>query len=199
MSFVTRLIRFYRLYVEVLVEQGELERALAVADSSRGRVLSERHGIRLPTSTGAPNFRRLAADSGRVLAAYWLAPSRSYLWVVDSRGVRMHALPPAAEIERLVREHQTAIHDTLADPLAPGAAGEHLYQVLVAPDRGCARRQSRGDHSPGRSASWPELRNPALAGAATLLDRGCGASSRTVAVAARTDGWSHGPRDWSWS
>ena len=43
LSFLTRLIRFYERYIDVLVERGELDEALTVADSIRARVLAERH------------------------------------------------------------------------------------------------------------------------------------------------------------
>ena len=45
LSYLTRLIDFYRAYVDALVDQGQIERALEIADSSRGRVLAERQGV----------------------------------------------------------------------------------------------------------------------------------------------------------
>jgi CHAT domain-containing protein len=143
LSFVTQLMRFYRTYVDLLVEQGDIERALAVADSSRGRVLAERHGIAPPAASNAAAFRRLARQSKSVLVSYWLTPDRSYVWVVDAHGVRMHTLPPAPDIEALVRAHQAAIDDALADPLAaPGSAGDQLYRLLVAPIRSSLPRDA---------------------------------------------------------
>jgi hypothetical protein len=43
-----RLVRFYRAYVDFLVDQGDIERALMVAEASRARVLAERHGVSVP-------------------------------------------------------------------------------------------------------------------------------------------------------
>ena len=48
LSFLTRLIGFYQVYVEALVDEGQVERALEVADSSRGRVLAERQNVAAP-------------------------------------------------------------------------------------------------------------------------------------------------------
>ena len=46
----------------------------------------------------------------------------------------MVPLPPAAEIESLVRQHQATIDNTMADPLASSAtAGDELYKILVEP------------------------------------------------------------------
>jgi CHAT domain-containing protein/Tfp pilus assembly protein PilF len=139
MSFLTRLIRFYRQYVELLVEQGQVERALAIADSSRGRVLSEQHGITAAAASAAPDFRKAAARSNRVFASYWLSPTRSYLWIVDGRSIRLHTLPKMSEIEPFVREHHAAIHNALADPLAAGGAGDRLTEILIEPLQSAVR------------------------------------------------------------
>jgi len=136
LSFLTELIRFYREYVALLIERGAVERALEVADSSRARVLADGHGIVAPARTRASGFQRIATTSGSVLVSYWLAPAHSYAWVVDRRGVRVHELPPSAEIENLVRTHNAAIQNSLSDPLsANDSAGDRLFRVLVEPIR----------------------------------------------------------------
>jgi tetratricopeptide (TPR) repeat protein len=137
LSFLTELIRFYRAYVDMLVDQGSVERALEVADSSRGRVLADRHGVTPPARARAAAFRQLAADSGSVLVSYWLAPARSYVWIADRQGVRVRTLPPAAEIEALVGQHQAAIQNALADPLSTrDGPGDRLFRLLVEPALG---------------------------------------------------------------
>ena len=67
LSFLTRLIRFYQDYVDALVDQGKIETALEIADSSRGRVLAERQGVPAPARAKAATFRRMAAQSNAVL------------------------------------------------------------------------------------------------------------------------------------
>ncbi len=43
-------------------------------------------------------------------------------------------LPPAREIEALVRQHQAAIDNIIADPLkSAGGAGDRLFEILVEP------------------------------------------------------------------
>jgi len=133
-SFLSRLIDFYRDYVELLVERGRINQALEVVESSRARVLAERHGVAATQRLRVAGVRRLAAESGAVLLSYWLAPERSYLWIVTGEGVRSVPLPPAPEIERLVEQHQAMIHNALADPIASAnTPGERLYDVLVRP------------------------------------------------------------------
>jgi CHAT domain-containing protein len=67
--------------------------------------------------------------------SYWLAPQRSFLWVLTARGRRLFILPPAKEIESQVEAYLKSIQD-LRDPLeTPQPAAEHLYQTLLAPAR----------------------------------------------------------------
>jgi CHAT domain-containing protein/tetratricopeptide (TPR) repeat protein len=133
-SYLTQLISFYQAYVTALLDQGRIERALEVADSSRGQVLAEREKTSAPARAGVAAFRRVARESGAVLLSYWLAPERSFMWVVSPSGIRLVPLPPAKDIEALVRQHQKAIANVMADPLGGReTAGDKLYQTLVAP------------------------------------------------------------------
>jgi len=134
LSFMTRLIEFYHAYVDMLVDQGRAERALEVSESSRGRVLSERNSLAPPARASAAALQQVAARSRSVLLSYWLGTNRSYVWAVTGTGVHMVPLPPAPEIESLVRQHQATIDNTMADPLASSAtAGDELYKILVEP------------------------------------------------------------------
>ncbi|HXT30275.1 MAG TPA: CHAT domain-containing protein [Vicinamibacterales bacterium] len=133
-SFLTGLIGFYRSYVDALLDQQQLERALEIADSSRGRVLAARSKAAAPQRASSAALRRVAADSKSVLLSYWLAPNRSYLWVVSADGIHGVALPPASEIAALVREYKGLLDNAVADPLASaGGAGDRLYDMLVRP------------------------------------------------------------------
>jgi CHAT domain-containing protein/tetratricopeptide (TPR) repeat protein len=139
LSFAARLTRFYSAYVDFLVEHGDAERALLVAESSRGRVLAEGHGVSAPATATAARLRRLAAVSHTTLLSYWLGPHRSYAWTIDGKAIRLHTLPAAADLEMLIRQHQETIHEALADPLAPEGAGEKLRTLLVEPILGSVR------------------------------------------------------------
>ena len=133
-SYLTRLISFYQEYVSALITRGQTDRALEVADSSRGQLLAERQTTAAPARVKAAAFQRVARESGAVLLSYWLDPEQSWLWVISPSGVHLLPLPPAREIEALVRQHQSAIADAMADLLgASQTAGDKLYQTLVAP------------------------------------------------------------------
>lgn len=134
LTFLTRLIRFYQAYVDALMDQGQVARALEVADSSRARVLAARQSGTSPPRASAAALQRLARQTGTVWLSYWLAPARSYLWVVDGSGIKCFTLPSASEIEPLVRAHQSAIANAAADPLASSnTAGYELHRTLVQP------------------------------------------------------------------
>ena len=135
LTFLNRLIEFYQSYVDALVDQGQIERALEVADSSRGRVLAARTNGPPPPRASAAELRQVAARSKTVLLSYWLGRTRSYLWVIGAEGIHLTRIPAAAaEIAALVRQYNGVIGDALADPIAsPGNAGDQLYDLLVKP------------------------------------------------------------------
>ncbi len=134
LSFLTQLIEFYRSYVDALVAQGRTAHALEIAESSRGRVLAERQRVDAPARTDVKAFQQVARRTGTVLLSYWLAPTRSFLWVITAGGIRRVDLPPAGEIESAVREYRAMVNNSLADPLArPATPGDRLFQMLVTP------------------------------------------------------------------
>jgi CHAT domain-containing protein len=133
-SFLTTLIDFYRRYVDLLVDRGKIERALEVVESSRARVLAERHGVAAGQKPSAAAMRRVAAQSRTVLLSYWLAPRQSYVWVVTAGGIRAVPLAPGPQIQELVRAYRSMLDNALADPLASqNTPGHRLYDMLVAP------------------------------------------------------------------
>jgi CHAT domain-containing protein len=134
LSYLTELITFYQDYVHELIARGQSERALEVADSSRGRVLAERQRASVPPRASVPALRQLAHRQNIVLLSYWLTPSASYLWIVSADGLRLEKLPPSGDIDSLVRDHQAAIANALVDPLAAGSSsGDALYRMLIGP------------------------------------------------------------------
>jgi CHAT domain-containing protein len=136
-TFLARLIQFYQDYVDALVDQKEYDKALRVAESSRARVLSEKLAL-----TGAgrhqaavDNYQQLARQSGSVLLSYWLAPKRSFVWVITPKTRGFFELPPQKQIASWVESHQTLILN-LRDPLTAGPiAADRLYEALLAPAR----------------------------------------------------------------
>jgi CHAT domain-containing protein len=135
LSFLTRLIRFYERYIDVLVERGEVEEALTVADSIRARVLAERHRVAAPSRPTVSTFRRAALGLRSALLFFWIGSNRAYAWVVTSDRVRFVPLETnAQEIKKLVESYRGMIVTSLGDPLAVSAsAGDTLFQRLIQP------------------------------------------------------------------
>lgn len=139
-TFLASLIHFYQDYVDVLMTRNDAVGALAVADGSRARVLSQRTGNQVPgPPVGAgprrdEDFTAIARRSGSIWMSYWLAPRRSFLWVTTPKETHVFVLPSAAEIGQLVDEYRGFIELSVRDPLAvQNEAGRRLYEILIAP------------------------------------------------------------------
>jgi CHAT domain-containing protein len=136
-SYLASLVRFYRSYVDFLVQRGEVGPALAVAESSRARILTERltNGGAARATRSAPEFQALARSSQRIFLSYWLAPKQSYLWAITPAKIQMFPLPPEKDIRALVESYRTVIED-LRDPLeSHNPAGARLSETLLGPVR----------------------------------------------------------------
>jgi CHAT domain-containing protein len=129
-TFLAQLIRFYGDYVDFLMNVGQADRAAAVADSSRARVLAE--------ELGSEPDRRMAirlAPAGYVLLSYWLGPVRSYMWLIGPNGMSHYVLPGEERIAEMVKQYSAAIergHDPIE---SDNPAGRLLYQTLIEPAR----------------------------------------------------------------
>ena len=122
--------------MDALIDRNLDMRALEVADSSRARVLAE--GLsrqqNLPEKVrGATELQDLVRRSGSTWISYWVAPRRSFLWVVTGSGIRTFVLPPEAEIARAVEEYRGFIEGAMRDPMkTQSEAGRWLFDELVA-------------------------------------------------------------------
>jgi tetratricopeptide (TPR) repeat protein len=143
-AFLARLIGFHQSYVEALVRMGDDARALEVSDLSRARVLAERTGEGVASRPSAAVFRRRAAASGVTLVTYWVAPVRSYAWVVTGSAIRRVELPAAGQIDALVARYRQFIERSIADPLAVSSGpGDALAAAVLDPVRALVPRGSR--------------------------------------------------------
>jgi CHAT domain-containing protein len=78
--------------------------------------------------------QQLAQRLHRTLLFYWLGEEHSYLWAITPTKTLHFALPPASEIDQLVKAYRGAIvnsRDVLATEDRP--TGEKLYAMLIAP------------------------------------------------------------------
>ncbi|MCP5111267.1 MAG: CHAT domain-containing protein, partial [bacterium] len=144
-SYLARLMDFYRDYVDFLMERGEVEQALVVAETSRARVLSEkleqRFGTRLEVDPLI--LKRIAGRREAVLLSYWLAPKRSFLWVVTPGKIRGFTLPEERVITKAAESYRRFLNQH-RDPLeSDHPAGRRLYEMVIAPVQPLLERGSR--------------------------------------------------------
>src|SRR6266436_914511 len=136
LSFLSSAINFYGDYIDFLVSQHRMDEALRLAELSRARTLAE--GIETDGKTAALSAQQdspdqLARRLQATLLFYWLGEKHSHLWVITPRKTVYLTLPPAQEIDTLVKSYREAIvgsEDVVETELA---AGEKLYAMLVAP------------------------------------------------------------------
>jgi CHAT domain-containing protein/tetratricopeptide (TPR) repeat protein len=134
LSYLSSLIQFYREYVDFLVSNGHIEKALEVAESSRSRVLVEKTGGRAAVERHvARDYQRVARLTQSTLLEYWLSPGRSYLWVITPKMVRLSLLPSASTIHPLIESYRAVIAGG-RNPLDVAAdTGQQLSGILLAP------------------------------------------------------------------
>ncbi|HZT39333.1 MAG TPA: CHAT domain-containing protein [Bryobacteraceae bacterium] len=132
-TFLSSLIRFYQDYVDFLMDRGEQTRAFDIAASARARVLAERIGRpEIAEARVIQRLQRAALTARTVLMAYWLAPRRSFLWVIDSSGLRAFTLPAQDAIAANVARWRNAILDGQDPRESEPNAGKWLFENLIA-------------------------------------------------------------------
>lgn len=132
LTFPIRAMRFYRRYVNFLMDGGKEQEALDFVESRRARLLAEDMGVKLGAASPR-GYRSLAKETGAVLLSYWLGPEQSYLWITAPGGSRAVKLPPEGRIKDLVDRYSKAIQDGRDTAATGNPAGKELFSILVAP------------------------------------------------------------------
>ena len=133
-TLLSRLIEFYRAYVDTLVDQDDNAHALHVVESSRAQVLSERLGRELKEQQFASDssLEHAAAATHSAILSFWVAQSRSYAWLITDKHVKRFQLPGSDEIEQLVTKYRETVEHSLRDPIASNdPAGPALWHALL--------------------------------------------------------------------
>jgi CHAT domain-containing protein/Tfp pilus assembly protein PilF len=136
LSFLSTPITVYSDYIDFLVGQGRSADALQVAELSRARTLADGLGfssasLSFPIRGFQPSATAKKLDA--TILSYWLGTTHSYLWVVTPHRVGLIRLAPASEVDSLVLSYRQALvgfRDVLE---TANAAGQKLYELLVAP------------------------------------------------------------------
>ena len=136
LSFLSGAISFYENYIHFLIAHHRDQEALEVAEISRAHTLAEGLGfgsssITFPIKGFTP--RETAKESNSTIFSYWIGVDYSYLWVITPKRVALFTLPPATEIDPLVQSYRQALLGSRDVLETQNAAGQQLYDLLVAP------------------------------------------------------------------
>jgi CHAT domain-containing protein len=137
LSFLSSGIAVYGEYIDFLVRHNRSADALNLAELSRARTLAEGLSSNAKASSRTiPSVQpqQLAQRLHATLLFYWLDEEHSSLWVITPTKTAYFAMPPASEIDQLVKAYRGAIVNS-RDVLATedGLTGEKLYAMLIAP------------------------------------------------------------------
>jgi CHAT domain-containing protein/predicted negative regulator of RcsB-dependent stress response len=132
--YFSSLIECYQQYVDFLMARGRTDAALEAAESSRARLLADKLKLgSVRRNHTAVEFQKLAGIYSSTLLSYWLAPGKSYLWVITPAKISAVRLPPEPDIRAWVESYDGLIQN-LRDPLdTENPAGRKLYEALIAP------------------------------------------------------------------
>ena len=137
LSFLSSGIAVYGKYISFLIRQGRSVDALRQAELSRARTLGEGLSTAAKaTSRTIPSVQpqQLAQRLHGTLLLYWIGEENSYLWAITPTKTVHFALPPASEIDPVVKAYRGAIINS-RDVLVTEErlTGEKLYTMLIAP------------------------------------------------------------------
>src|SRR5260221_3427988 len=131
LSFSHISAEVYEDYVDFLIKRGNSREALRVAELSRARTLAE--GLNVDRDrTDEIDPESIARRAGVTALSYWIAPDRSFLFVVTAEGVKHFVLPPAKEINAKVDEYQSELASGRAS-IEGSRRGSELYKMLIEP------------------------------------------------------------------
>ena len=131
LSFQASAIKLNQQYTDGLMAHGDQAAAFESAEASRARML--RDTSNLPGQSAETGFlakyQAEAKRTGSAYLAYWIAPERSYLWVVTPHAFCTYPLPGEGELRGKVDRFQQLIQTRQDSALA----GAELFRTLVQP------------------------------------------------------------------
>ena len=142
LSYLSSLVDLHRQYVNFLMDRGDKAGALAVAESSRARVLRERLNLTRSKARlhSLAEYQEAARKSGATILAYWIGREKSYLWVISARQFESYPLPPERELSDLVERYQSSFEHGGSPRIGANSPGLKLFQCLLAPNVGVVQR-----------------------------------------------------------
>lgn len=136
LAFSSRESLFYKDYVEFLVSTGKQFDAFRVADRIRARTLNEQSqnsSREEPLQLSLPALQSSLGRRKQVLLSYWLAPKRSFVWLVTASRFQMFELPLSGSLEPKLQTYLDEMVQGKGIQDAAGQDGEELYKILITP------------------------------------------------------------------
>jgi CHAT domain-containing protein len=137
LSFLSSGIEVYGEYIDFLIRRGRPADALNQAELSRARTLAEGLSAedQVAASHSAPHIQpqQIAQRLRATVLVYWLGEKHSYLWAVTPSKTEYFTLPPATEIDPLVKSYRDITLKSGDLLKSAASAGEKLYATLVDP------------------------------------------------------------------
>lgn len=137
LSFLSSGIEVYGGYIDFLIRRGRSTDALNQAELSRARTLAEGLSFndQVASSHAAPNVppQQIAQRFHATLLFYSLGEKRSYLWAVTPTKTTYFTLPPASEIDPLIKSYRDVTLKSGDLLKSATSTGEKLYASLLAP------------------------------------------------------------------
>jgi len=128
LTFGSTVREIYDAYIDFLVASDRPLDALRITEQSRARTLAEGLGFKVDTADIDP--KQIARDNGAVVLAYWLAPARSYLWLITADRLSVFPLPPSRTI---ADDIDTYSSELLGPRSSLSERGAKLWRMLVGP------------------------------------------------------------------
>jgi CHAT domain-containing protein len=137
LSFLSSGIEVYGEYIDFLIRRGRPADALNQAELSRARTLAEGLSAndQAKTSHIVPRVlpQQLAKRFHATLLVYWIGEKHSYLWAVTPSKTEYFTLPPATDIDPLIKSYRDFTLKSGDLLKSAPSTGERLYASLVEP------------------------------------------------------------------
>lgn len=128
LSFFNTASELFDYYIDFLIDQGRRDDALRMTETSRAQTLAEGLGF-APDETFDP--RAIARRRNATILCYWLGQSRSYVWTITGKEIRLTTLAKSdTDIEALVSSYGEQLGRGTLERSA--RRGQALFDLLVA-------------------------------------------------------------------
>ncbi len=133
LSFSASVMNLNQQYVAGLMAHGRVNEAFETAEASRAGMLRKSLNLGSAGDQAAqlPAYREAAKRTKTAYLAYWLAPERSFLWVITPDAFQCYPMPD----ERELRERIDRFQKLVQEREGADEEGAALFQTLVAPAR----------------------------------------------------------------